>query len=334
MAKTWSPEDIQRLTRAYQDTCVVMAGAELDLFAVLAGEPATARHVAAKTGTDVRGITILLDALAAMELLEKTGGTYRTAPGAADVLTAGGPHTYLAMVRHQATCLRRWSRLADTIKSGAPVPLAPSVRGEAGDKASFIEAMNDISGPVAETIVREVAGHGRFTHILDVGGASGTWTLAWLAVNAAAKATLFDLPHVIPMAEKRLGEAGVLGRVTLVAGNFEQDELPRGGADLAWVSAIIHQQSRAENVELFKKCARALAPAGHLMIRDILMDDTHTRPVSGAMFAVNMLAATKTGGTFSLAEIRADLESAGFADVRQVREDKWMNAIVVARKKA
>ena len=54
------------------------------------------------------------------------------------------------------------------------------------------------------------------------------------------------------MARERLAEAGMLDRVRLVAGDFYEDELP-GGHDLALLSAIIHQNSPEENVELFRK---------------------------------------------------------------------------------
>lgn len=330
MPRTWTPQDIQETVRNYQVACVIMAGAELDVFTHLTRGPRSAGQLAQATGSDLRGMTILLDALAAVDLLAKRGEFYGLAPNVGDTLTARGAHTHLAMTRHQATCLRRWSRLADTIKSGQPTPVPPSILGEAGDKASFIEAMNDISGPVAEQLVREI-NVVPCTHLLDVGGASGTYTIAFLKANPDARATLFDLPHVIPMAQQRLAAEGLAARVQLVSGDFTRDELPRG-ADYAWVSAIIHQQSRPENVELYRKIARALTPGGHIGIRDIVMDETHTQPAGGALFAVNMLSATATGGTFSLSEIRADLETAGFTDVRQIRSDAWMNAVVVARK--
>ena len=85
------------------------------------------------------------------------------------------------------------------------------------------------------------------------------------------------------------------------------------GADLAWVSAIVHQNSRAQNRALFAKVFAALAPGGRIAIRDILMEEDRTRPVAGALFAVNMLVATEGGGTFTFAELREDLEAAGFA---------------------
>jgi hypothetical protein len=63
------------------------------------------------------------------------------------------------------------------------------------------------------------------------------------------------------------------------------------------------------------------------------MEDSHTAPLAGALFAVNMLVATEGGGTYTLAEIRSDLQSAGFEDVQFVRRDEGMHAVVSARRK-
>ncbi len=328
MARSWTSEDIQALMRAYQDTCVLGAAAELDIFTQLAGGPATAQQIAERASTDLRATCMLLDALAAMDLLVKDGDRYACAAGVMQALTAG-KGSVLAMTQHQMNCLRQWSQVARVVQTGRPAERQPSVRGKAGDQQSFIEAMNDISGPNVERIVREINVI-PWTHVLDVGGASGTWTIAWLAANQAGRATLFDLPHVIPMARSRLAAAGVADRVTLATGDFTTDELPKG-ADLAWISAIIHQQSRQENQDLYRKTKRSLTPGGHVMIRDIVMDENRTHPRAGAMFAINMLTATNTGGTFTFSEIRDDLEAAGFGEVRLIRTDAWMNAVVMAQ---
>jgi ubiquinone/menaquinone biosynthesis C-methylase UbiE len=188
--------------------------------------------------------------------------------------------------------------------------------------------MNVINRGAADWLVREIQPLA-FSHLIDVGGGSGTWTIAWMAVNPDARATLFDLPAVIPLAKERLGDAGLLDRVDLVPGDFYTDPLP-AGADLAWVSAIVHQNSREQNRALFTKIHRALAPGGRILIRDVVMDETRTRPLAGAFFAVNMLSATRAGGTFTFAELAEDLAAAGFGEARQLREDDWMHAVVMA----
>ena len=109
------------------------------------------------------------------------------------------------------------------------------------------------------------------------------------------------------------------------------DLLP-GGADLAWISAIVHQNSRAQNRELFGKVAAALVPGGRVLIRDIVMDESRTRPVGGALFAINMLVNTESGGTFTFDELADDLQAAGFVDPQLAVPADDMNAVVSARK--
>jgi hypothetical protein len=94
----------------------------------------------------------------------------------------------------------------------------------------------------------------------------------------------------------------------------------------------VHQNSREENRRLFSSVHSALSRGGHLALRDIVMEADRTSPAGGALFAVNMLVGTASGGTFTFEELREDLEAAGFEAVRLLRRDAWMNSIVTARR--
>jgi precorrin-6B methylase 2 len=268
--------------------------------------------------------------LVSLRLLAKSSDNYRLAPGLNTVLTGNGAKSVLGMAQHQANCLRRWAELARVVKNGQPAKVGSSVRGPAGDQRSFIDAMHNISAPVAGKVIKAVRPL-KFNHLLDVGGASGTWTMAFLLACPSARATLFDLPQVLPMARRRLTAAKLIKRVRLVAGDFLKDALP-WGVDLVWVSAIVHQNSRVQNRTLFAKVLHALSPGGRIAIRDMVMEKDPAHPVAGALFAVNMLVATERGGTFTFDELREDLERAGFAGPAVVRRDQGMNSIVVAHK--
>jgi hypothetical protein len=328
--RAWTAADILELARTYQGAAVLAAAADLDLFRALAPRPLTAPELARKLRCDARGLTILLDALCALRLLAKITGRYVLPAALRELLTPDSPHTVLAMAQHQANCLRRWAQLAEVVKTGRPAKRIGSVRGAGGDEESFIGAMHNVSAPNADRVIRAIRPL-RFRHLLDIGGASGTWTMAFLRACPSGRATLFDLPSVIPMARRRLAAARLGGKVKLTAGDFMRDPIPPG-ADLAWVSAIAHQNSRAQNRLLFSRIFRALVPGGRIAIRDILMEEDRTRPVAGALFAVNMLVATEGGGTFTFAELRDDLAAAGFAQAAILRTDEAMNAVVAATK--
>ena len=62
------------------------------------------------------------------------------------------------------------------------------------------------------------------------------------------------------------------------------------------------------------------------------MDPTRTFPAARAIFAVNMLAATSGGNTYTFEEVKEDLESAGFKDVHMIREGQNMDQLVSAVK--
>ena len=89
-----------------------------------------------------------------------------------------------------------------------------------------------------------------------------------------------------------------------------------------------------QNLELYKKIYRAIVPGGTLMIRDHIMEESRTMPPAGAVFAINMLAATDGGDTYTFREIQSALESAGYIDIRQIRQGENMDGIVTARKPA
>jgi predicted O-methyltransferase YrrM len=328
--ESWTAEKILALGRSYQGAAILGAAAELDLFSALSAAPLAAAKLARARGCDLRALTILVDALVALGLLEKAGGKYALPDGLEALLTKDGAQSVLPMAQHQAHCLRNWAQLAQVTKTGRPAEGTAGIRGEEGAQEAFIGAMHNVSAPNAAKVIQAVKPL-RFQHLLDIGGASGTWTIAFLRACPSAQATLFDLPPVIRMARRRLGAAGLAKRVKFVGGDFTRDPMP-AGADLAWVSAIVHQNSRAQNRDLFTKVLAALVPGGRIAIRDILMEEGRTRPVPGAMFAVNMLVATEGGGTYTFAELRADLEAAGFAEVGLARADEAMNALVVAKK--
>jgi SAM-dependent methyltransferase len=329
---TLTREQLLEMASAFRPSCVLGAAAELDLFAALGREALSAEQLAERLRGDLRATRMLADACAALGLLQKQpGGSYSVPPDLRPLL-ADGPKSILPMVLHSMNILRSWARLAWVVRSGKPPEREPSVRGADADRAAFIAAMHSISGPLADELVVRL-GPPSFKHLLDVGGASGTWTLAFLRAVPGSRATLFDLPDAIAQARQRLAGGELASRVTLQAGDFYSDPLPPG-ADYAWVSAIIHQHSREHSGELFRKIHQALLPGGRIAIRDVVMQADHTRPVFGALFAINMLVNTESGGTFTFAEIADDLKQAGFVAPRMAIQADDMTSVVEATKPA
>ena len=141
---------------------------------------------------------------------------------------------------------------------------------------------------------------------------------------------VFDLPDVVPLTGNYVHEAGLSARITTTAGDYTTDELGHD-FDLAFLSAIIHANSADANVELVKKCRRALRAGGRIVVQEFVIDDTRTSPPFGALFALNMLVATAAGDTYTEAEIRRWLSAASFGDTQRIDPPIAETTLLVAR---
>ena len=325
----WTRENILSATREFMEARVILTGAELGVFTLLSGELKSADEITSALGTKPRGMVILLDALTAMGLLTKNGGKYTSPPEVAASLSAESPQTVLPMVKHAAGLWQRWSQLTDIIRQGS-VDRPPAVFEEQEQLEAFILAMHVLGRHAADEIAEQAQANA-CTNLLDVGGATGTYAEAFLRKYPDMRATVFDRPPVIELARKRLIQTDVVDRITLTAGDFYTDELP-SGHDLALLSAIIHQNSLEQNLELCRKVYRALVPGGRILIRDHVMSPDRTHPPAGAMFAVNMLVATTGGNCYTFDEVRTALDAAGFTQINLVQSGEMMDALVEAFK--
>lgn len=315
---------ILKMVHGFMASRVVISAAELDLFTLLAEQARTADEVAEAIGADLRGITILLDALCALGFLMKTNGAYQTESSAASLLSSDGPASVRPMVLHMGSIWHNWSKLTDIVLGKTVPDLKKGILDKQNYEA-FIGAMHVVASRNAPGVVAAVGPDGT-RRLLDVGGGSGSYTLAFLESQPSMRATLFDKPPVIEMARARIEAADMMDRVTLVPGDFYTDDLP-AGHDLALLSAIIHQNSPAENEALYRKIHHSLDAGGRIVIRDHVMSPDHTQPTEGALFAVNMLAGTKGGGTYTFEEIETGLAAAGFVGIRQI-QSKAMFSLV------
>jgi hypothetical protein len=317
--------------RAFWESRTLLTAAELDVFSHLADAAKTSEQVSRELSCDRRGTEMLLDALVALGLLVKAENAFRVRPGFEKALSSSAPETVLPMIRHMAQLWDRWGRLTEIVRGeSAGLSVESLERDEAGT-AAFIGAMHAIGLGLAGSVVQrlDLSEH---RSLIDVGGGSGVYTIAVLRSAPRMRATIFDRPLVTDIARRKLTEAGVADRVTLVNGDFYSDPLP-GGHDLALLSAIIHQNDPEQNVALYRKVFGALLPGGEIVVRDFVMSEDHTAPAGGTVFAINMLVNTPGGSTYSFGEIGRDLEAAGFVDAKLLHRGE-MDSLVTARRPA
>ncbi|NQU63918.1 MAG: methyltransferase domain-containing protein [SAR324 cluster bacterium] len=305
------PDELNRYLRSFMESRLVLSAIELDLFTAV-GQGATAAEVAAARQTDPRATESILNALVAIELLLKEDDIYQNSAVTADFLVSGAKHDSISATLHPVRLWDSWSTLTECVKTGTPVKTGRAVRDEAQTQA-FIAAMHKNGEFRGKMTVQQLNLDG-VRHILDLGGGSGAYTISFLRHKLSLRATLFDIPEVIPLSETYVSEAGLSDRVTFISGDMMDDSLGEE-YDLAWISAICHMWGPEQNRKLIKSVYESLNPGGQIVIQDFILEDHKTAPRMGAVFALNMLVNTQSGSSYSKSEYQSWLKEAGFYDV-------------------
>jgi predicted O-methyltransferase YrrM len=255
---------------------------------------------------------MLLNALVSLGALGKHGDRYENAP-AAQPLAA--PEQRLALM-HFVNLWNRWSTLTECVRKGTQAHRDPIESRPLEWTEAFIAAMHQNAQGRAPEVVKAV-GAENVRRMLDVGGGSGAYSIAFAHANPELVAEILDLPAVIPIASRHVAAAGLEGRVRVRSGDLKRDDLG-GGYDLVFVSAICHMLSPDENRRLLGRCFGALRPGGRIVIQDFVLDASKTSPRLAALFSLNMLVGTERGASYSEPEYRAWLNEAGFHSPERV----------------
>ncbi len=310
------PIELLEKVRAFQAGRVVLSAVELDLFTAV-GQGASAEDIARDRDLDARATEKLLNALAALDLLDKKDGKFLNTALSTRYLMKGSPDDSRASLMHTVHMWNRWSTLTDCVRKGTSVTYKEPAEREDKYTEAFIAAMHKNATVRAPQVARAVALDG-VKRLLDVGGGSGAYSIAFARANPELQAEVFDLPSVVPIAQKHIETAGLSDRISTRTGDFRKDDLGNG-YDLILLSAICHMNSPDENLGLIQKIHKALNRGGRIVIQDFILNPDKTKPLSGALFSINMLVATRSGASYSEHEYTDWLKAAGFKDIKLIR---------------
>ena len=323
------PEGVNNLMRGFMESRIMLSAIELDIFSAI-GPGSSAKQVAKRIKADPRGTETILNALAALKLLSKTGDRFHNTPVTARDLVADSPDCGRPAMMHTVHLWHRWSTLTEAVKKGTAVELVEMKKRDPKVTRAFIAAMHKNAWFSAPLVVSAIDLNGVNT-LLDLGGGSGAYAIAFARKKPNLKITVFDLPNVIPLTRKYIAQAGLERVIKTQAGDLLKDQ-PGKGSDLIFASAICHMLSPRENISLFKRVRKSLNAHGRIVIQDFILQRDKISPRFAAVFALNMLVNTKAGGTYSGKEYLDWLEKAGFAQAK-IQSLPGPTSLVIAKKK-
>jgi len=306
------------MLQAHQQTAALKTAIELDVFRAVGEGPGDVASIARHCAASERGIRILCDFLTIHGVLLKQDGRYWHTPMSAAFLDPRSSASLASIAQFLSNkgMMEAYDHLTEIVRSGRTVlPGDGSVEPDNPVWVQFAETMAPMMAPVADPLAAIVLeGRTGPVRVLDIAAGHGLFGIAIAKQNPQARVTGLDWAAVLQVALKNAGKAGVQDRYEMLPGSAFDVEFG-GPYDAILLTNFLHHFDHATCVSLLKKVHAALLPGGCAATLEFVPNEDRVSPPMPAAFAMTMLTSTASGDAYTLAELTAMHEEAGFGKV-------------------
>jgi hypothetical protein len=307
----------------YGAELLTAAVAHFRIFDHFASGPKTADELRSDLGLDSRPATVLLTALRAFRLLVADGpGRLDLSELAREHLTTGGAFDVSDYIRMGADSPGVLT-MVERLRTNRPAGSKPDEAGAAFIYREGIESAMEHE-EAARRLTLALAGRARNVApvlaervplgparvLLDVGGGTGLYSIAFLQKNPTLRALVWDRPEVLKVAAELAAAHGVADRLECRPGDMFTDQPP--SADVVLLSNVLHDWDINECRSLIARCAAVLPRGGRLLIHDVFLNDALDGPLPIALYSAALFCLTE-GRAYSAGEYGGWLREAGLA---------------------
>jgi ubiquinone/menaquinone biosynthesis C-methylase UbiE len=297
---------------------ILQTAVSLGIFEALASAPRDAPAIANRLQLEPKATELLLNALAALNILKKRDQQFSLNEAAQQYFLRSSPQYIGGMIKFEELSWQSWAKLPEAIRTGRPARPANMYQEDPSETEIFINAMDSLVKARGDTAALINALDWRnIEALLDVGSGPATYPIALCKKFPNMHAIIFDLPGTLKISERYVRTAGMTDRITLVAGDYRKDPIP-GHHDAVFLSNIIHGEDFERNQNLINKLSRSLKPSGRIIVKDHILDESRANPAVGAIFSLLMLLTTAGGRCYSFGEIKSWMEQAGLSQIHRI----------------
>ena len=311
----WNPGTLLQLSGQYWATCTLHAAVQLDVFTAIGDHQIAGGDIAQKLNVNTEGVVRLLNALTAMNLLEKSDDKFSNVPAGNTFLSKDSPGYIGYMISHHHHLVESWSKLDQAVQTGTPVRERGSHTSSEW-RESFLMGMFNMAMSMAPMVVDKIDLSGR-SHLLDLGGGPGTYAIHFCMKNPKLKGTVYDLPTTRPFAEKTIEKFDLTDRIDFIDGNYVNEGI-EGVYDVAWLSHILHGEGQKDCQRIIQKAVSVLKPGSMIIVHDFILNNSMDGPLFPALFSLNMFLGTSGGQSYSEKQINGMLSEAGVKQIRRL----------------
>lgn len=290
---------------------------KLRVFDKLSDRFLSPQELALELNVDERNLAMLLEAVAALGYLKCQSNKYTNTKVAQRWMVEGSAKSVGNLLRHFDDLWAIWVGLEQTVRTGKPVFNFLQYCDEHPEvQRNFTLGMKDNAVMAAGEVVSKVKVLPQATSLLDLGGAHGYYSVAFCRKYPQLSSLVVDLERPIQIGKQVVNQEKMSHRIAFKVADYITDDIG-GGYDIALLLDLLHGESPDTNQAILKKVYGALNSGGTIAIGEILSYKGKKESAIGLLFALNMLACTPKGETYSDEEVKGWLEDVGFRDIKR-----------------
>lgn len=334
-------EDLERITElidGFKASKALFTASRLCVFDLLHRMPGLdAAQVAQEVKSSVKGTECLLEACVSLGLLKSKERTsqkpvYENTDLATSLLRSDACFSLHGYIQHcNDTLWPLFSHLESAVQEGRSQRekafsnkpkdmLQDALHKSQEAKLRFMNAMHSVAKVTGKTLATAFD-LSSYKTACDLGGCTGAMACEFAKAHPGMSVTVFDLPAVVELSE-RFHPLHKDNRVSFVAGDFFQDELPK--ADLYILARILHDLPDEKLHILLSKIADACKPGSGLLLSEIFLGEDRSGPSRGLLQALSM----SEGKQRSATEYSRLLKSHGFITAQIRHTDNLLDAML------
>lgn len=266
------------------------------------------------------GIRHLLELLEPLGYVARQGQGFATTPMTKNWLLGDDPNLAPWFTYWQEVVFPYWDEyLEASIRAGEPPVTAYEYADEHDLWETTQRGFRAVATLLADDVFDAISLPRGETHLLDVGGGHGYYTIEACRRQPELRATILDSAGALELAREEIATAGLGDRIDCRPGDALEANL---GADLDLVFCfnVAHGFDPETNRELFGRIHDALAPGGRLVVLDQFASDARlTIPRIGLAFT-GFVYNTALGATvYEASTLQQWLREVGFVPLDTTR---------------
>lgn len=308
---------------------------ELGFFVRLNDKPSTSRELAESMAMGERSVTALLNLLAALGIIDKHEAVFSLNTLSRSYLLPDSEHYWGGVLHTVCDMPVSHAMIMNAVRRDS---------GETGPDIGFQRFTDDwledaLPPDKTAAFTAKMHSHG-FTaalflsrnpvfrnsrRLLDIGGGSGSYSIALAAEHPEIKCTVADLPAVCMHTRDYIARYHLGNRIETHPFNMFRDTWP-SGYDTVFMSDILHDWNDADARSLLQHAFACLPSGGYMHIHEVLLEEDGVGPTTANAYSLAMLMVTE-GRQFTWHEIRTLLAECGFIDIAQTRSYGYYSLI-------